>query len=439
MSQRGWRGALAELVPLLLVAGMTFAGFAALAVNGTDVIRITPLDLRAPVVFIGVLVGVWLSMRLGRYRGDLLLLPLVAALCGLGLVTLARLTPDLQARRGLEVALADRQLVYVVIALLVVWGVGLFFPDPERVAHYRYLILLGGLALLFLTAVAGTEIYGARLWIVIGPVVFQPAELVKIGLVFFLASYLAERGEVVAAPWRLGPLALPPLPYLIPMGAMLGIALVMLVALNDLGTALLFFSIFLAMLYAATGRSSYVLGGLILFAAASLLAYHLFGRVQVRVANWLDPWQDPLMSGYQPIQSDYALSSGGVIGTGLGRGSPWLIPVVENDFILSAIGEESGLVGALSVVAINLLVAGRGIMVAARCRSTVNRLLVVGLTASIAFQAVIIMAGVLRLLPLTGITLPFVAYGGSSLVTNALAIGLILRISSLDHGREALA
>jgi cell division protein FtsW (lipid II flippase) len=231
--------------------------------------------------------------------------------------------------------------------------------------------------------------------------------------------------------WRVGPFSLPPLPYLLPMGIMWAASLLTLVALNDLGSALLFFSIFLVMLYVASGRALYVVVGLIPFTSASYLAYLAFARLSIRVQNWIDPWKDPLDTGYQQVQSDYALASGGVRGTGFGVGRPTLIPEVHTDFIFSAIGEELGLLGTLAGLALYFVLVIRGFLIALRARDGFVQLLATGFATILGIQTLIIIGGVTRLIPLTGITLPFISYGGSSLLTNFLIVGLLLYMSSL--------
>jgi cell division protein FtsW (lipid II flippase) len=218
---------------------------------------------------------------------------------------------------------------------------------------------------------------------------------------------------------------------------MWGFSLLILVAQNDLGTALLFFGIFLSMLYLASGRIDYVAILLGSFALAAWVAYQMFGRIEVRVANWLDPWNDPKDLGYQQVQSDYALASGQLFGTGLAQGHPTFIPAVHTDYVLSAIGEELGLLGTLGLLVLFLLLVYRGYYIALMAREPFLRYLAAGLTSVLAIQTLIIVGGTVRLIPLTGITLPFVSYGGSSLLTNFIIIGLLLRISDLTARREA--
>jgi cell division protein FtsW (lipid II flippase) len=277
----------------------------------------------------------------------------------------------------------------------------------------------------------GTEVYGAKLWIEIGPIQIQPSEIVKLALVAFLASYLDENRDTLKSSWNVGPMKLPPIPYLIPMGVMWAMSLLTLVLLNDLGSALLFFGIFIAMLYVATGGLVYVVVGLGSFAAACYGAWFAFDRVGIRVQNWLNPWQDPLVTGFQPVHSDYALASGGVFGVGLGYGSPAYIPAVETDYIFSAIGEELGLLGALAVIALYLFLVLRGFTIAIRARDGYIQLLAGGLSSIIGIQTVIILGGVTRVIPLTGITLPLISYGGSALITNFALAGMLLYVSGL--------
>ena len=245
------------------------------------------LEFRAGVIYVATVVAVYLSFRLGRFGGDLLLLPVIVMLGGVGLIVAVRLQTDLQVIRGFQIAVGQRQLAYLVVGLLLMWAVAVFFPDPRFLANWRYTVLFGGIVLLGLTAVLGTAVNGARLWITVAGVQIQTAEIVKVALVIFLAAYLSENEQLIGSSWKVGWFDLPPIPYLAPMIVMWGLCLVALVALNDLGTALLFFLLFLVMLYVASGRSSYVLIGLIAFATGAAIAYYLFGRVQIRFENWI--------------------------------------------------------------------------------------------------------------------------------------------------------
>jgi cell division protein FtsW (lipid II flippase) len=279
------------------------------------------------------------------------------------------------------------------------------------------------------TMVFGSEYYGARLWINVGPFSLQPSEAAKVAMVVFLAAYLAENRDLIASNYQVGPFRLPPLPYLMPMLVMWGFSVLIVVLQNDLGTALLFFGVFLSMLYLASGRLLYVVVGLATFAGAVYVAYNMFDRIGVRVQGWLNPWADPLDTGFQPVQSDYALASGKLFGTGLAQGHPTFITQVHSDYIFSAIGEELGLMGTLVVLLLYLLLVFRGFYIALNARDSFGRFLAAGLTTILALQALIIIGGTIRLIPLTGITLPFISAGGSSLLTNFIIIGLLMRIS----------
>lgn len=378
-----------------------------------------------------LLLLVSLSLSLLGKRGDQVLLPVTAVLAALGVLMVDRIGVALGSGNAFYAEIETRHLIYLatglgllLVAAVTPWSLTLF-------QRYKYTALIASLALLFATFVFGTEVGGARLWIDLGPVQIQPSEIVKVTLVIFLAAYLAEKRDLIGSSWRVGPVSLPPIPYLAPMGAMWAASLLTLVILNDLGSALLFFGIFLVMLYAASGRPVYVLTGLATFGVACWLAYLLFDRIGIRVQNWLDPWRDPLDTGYQQVQSDYALASGGFFGAGLGQGQPWRIPAVHTDYVFSAIGEELGLLGTVAVLALYLVLVMRGFAIGLRSTNEFHRLLATGFAATIGLQAVIIVGGVVRVIPLTGITLPFVSYGGSSLLTNCIIVGLLLNISAV--------
>ncbi len=393
------------------------------------------IEFRAMVIYLSTVTAIFFSFRFGKFVGDQYLFPVIVLLCGMGLIVAVRLQSDLQEVRGFQIAIGERQLAYLVAGLVLMWGVGLFFPNPAFLANWRYSILFGGIALLVVTAAIGTTVNGARLWISIGGVQIQTAELVKVALVIFLATYLSENEQLIGSSWKVSWLDLPPLPYLAPMIVMWGLCLVALVLLNDLGTALLFFLLFLVMLYVASGHSSYVMLGLVAFVGGALLAYYLFDRVQLRIENWIDPWQHAYTGGYQQIQSDYAISSGGIAGVGPGKGQPWQIPEVQTDYVVAVIGEEWGLIGIVTLLGLYAVMTVRGMMISLRAPDSFLRLLAVGLTASLAIQALVILGGVFRLLPLTGVTTPFVSYGGSSLLVSFGIAGLLLRISDISERR----
>jgi cell division protein FtsW len=281
----------------------------------------------------------------------------------------------------------------------------------------------------------GDVVGGARLSMRIGPISAQPSELLKVILVVFLAGYLAEnRTLLLSTSTRLGRFNLPPLPFLLPMLAMWGIALAIVIVQRDLGAALLFFLVFLAMVYAATRRASYVVLGLILFVLGSAVLYVLFDTVRVRINIWVNPFADPLGAGYQITRSLFAFGRGGVLGTGLGAGLPQVgtvlaIPAVHTDFVFAALAEELGLLGGLAILGLYLVIAERGLRIAVTAADDFRALLATGLTLVIVVQAAVIAGGNMSVVPLTGVTLPLVSYGGSSLIVNCGIVGLLLALS----------
>jgi len=366
-------------------------------------------------------------------------LPLVGILCGLGLAEVARLSPTLSASGPTgDVWLAPRtflirQLIWLGLGTLAMLVVVLVPPDLRWLRRYRYTWLFAGLALLATTLVMGVNPsgFGARLWLGAGGIYFQPSELLKLLLIVFLASYLEARRQVLLeVEARVGRWQVPHPAYLGPMFLMWGFSMLLLIWQRDLGAALLFFGVFLAMLYAATGQGRYVLTGLALLIVAAIAGYRLFDHVALRVDAWWSPWQEASGRSFQIVQSLLAFASGGVLGQGLGQGLPTAIPVVHTDFVFAAIGEEYGLVGAVAVIACFALLISRAFNVALNAHRPFDQLLAVGIGALFGLQSLVIMAGTLKLIPLTGVTLPFVSYGGSSLLISMIMIGLLLHISS---------
>lgn len=379
-------------------------------------------------------------------RTDQMVLPLVAMLAGLGLMLTARLEPSLTTIYGDTYAgVASKQSLWVtigigILALMLFLPLDNFFVRFQQLSffdwldHHRYVWLSAGLLLMLATFLFGVDPNGSgvRVWFNLGLFYFQPAELLKIVLVVFLASYLAEHREVVSGSYQLGPLKLPPLPYLIPLAGMWGLTMAIIVFQRDLGAALLLFGVFLAMLYVATNNGAYVLAGSGAFAVGAYALYHVVKVVALRVAVWLDPWAVAQDQGYQLVQATYALASGGLFGSGLGKGVPAVIPAVHTDFAFAAIGEEMGLAGTLGVLLIYILLIARGFHIALSLRGKFRdfeQFLAIGLTSILAIQTLVIIGGNLRLIPLTGVTLPFISYGGSSVIINFLIIGLLLRLS----------
>ncbi len=404
---------------LTLAAGFTGLGFVSLALVRQG--RVTLAAVWPALVWTAALAGAWLALRRWRPGHDPLLLPLAGLLSGMGLIMVSRLAPGFAARQAL----------WCLLGLAAMLAVALGLRGLRLLRRYRYSWLVGGLALLALTFVFGINPAGsgARLWLGLGGLYFQPSELLKLLMVVFLASYLAEKRPLLTeTAYQLGRLRLPPLPYLGPVLLMWGFSLLLLVWQRDLGAAWLFFAVFLLMLYVTIGQVRYVLLGLALFGLGALLGYQLFDHVRLRVDIWLNPWPEASGRAFQIVQSLLAFASGGLLGQGIGQGYPTYIPVVHSDFVFSAIGEEWGLLGTLGVVALFALLVARAGRIALSARTPFRQLLAFGLAALLGLQAWTIMAGSLKLAPLTGVTLPFVSYGGSSLVTSFVLVGLLFAV-----------
>src|SRR5262245_56713713 len=403
------------------------------------------IDLRRPaepallLTYIAALFGVHAVFVLAGRRTDQLLLPAVGMLGGIGLLLMIRLPQGLAGRIG---GLATTQLVWLLIGLAIIAVLGVAVRNDVWLRRYKYTWAAVGVGLLLLVFVFGDETNGARLTLSLGPVSGQPSELLKVILVVFLAGYLSEnRPLLVEESTRIGPIVLPPLPYLAPMVAMWAIALGVVIVQRDLGAALLFFAVFLLLLYVSTARVSFVVLGLAAFVVGAAALYFLFGHVRDRIDVWFDPFADPSGAGYQIVQALHAFARGGLIGTGLGGGLPTIagrppIPALHTDFPFAALGEELGLVGILAILGLYLVLVQRGLRIASAAQDEFRAILAAGLSLVIGVQAFIIAAGNLKLIPLTGITLPFISYGGSSLLANAVIVGLLIALS--ERTREPL-
>jgi cell division protein FtsW (lipid II flippase) len=429
-----------EMRLLALVAIALVIGSVSLGVTVTG--AFAPYDPVGLLVYLVALATAHLAQVLAGRRSDQVLLPAVAMLGGISLLLMQRLPQSLVTMEvgDTTLGLGQVQLVWLVTAIGIATTIGIVVRSDTWLRGYKYTWAAAGIALLLLTFILGSEIGGQRLTLRIGPVSGQPSELLKVILVVFLAGYLSEnRPLLIEQDTRLGPLRLPPLPYLAPMVAMWAIALGIVVIQRDLGAALLLFAVFLALLYAATGRLSLVVIGLVLFLIGSALMATLFDHVRDRIDIWIDPFVDPLGAGYQVVQSLHAFARGGLLGVGLGAGLPLVggrmpIPEVHTDFPLAALGEELGLVGVIAILGLYLVIVERGLRIGASAADDFRSILATGLALVIGVQAVIIAAGNLKVLPLTGVTLPFISYGGSSLLANAVVIGLLLALS--DKGVE---
>ena len=414
-----------ELLLLLAAAPAVVLFF--VLVHGAQGAQVSWSDVGVPVGLLACFLIAHVAARFLARGADPSLLPIAFLLTGIGLATITRLDPELAASQVLWVLAGVVALVAVLAAV----------PSLERLARYKYTIALAGIVLLVLPAIIGVEVNGAKLWLRFAGFSFQPAEVAKILIVLFLAAYLAEKREVLSVSTKrtLG-VWLPPAKHLGPLVVMWAVSLVVLVAEKDLGSSLLFFGVFLVMLYAATGRPGYVLVGMGLFSVGATGAYLAFGHVQQRIAIWLDPFADAAGRGYQLAQSLFALAAGRVLGVGIGHGLPGRIPFVETDFIFTAIAEELGLLGGAALIIAYLAFSLRGLATASRARSDVAALVAAGLVATFGLQTFVIIGGVTRLIPLTGITLPFVSYGGSSILSNFILLGLLMRAGDTGTGSE---
>jgi cell division protein FtsW (lipid II flippase) len=364
-----------------------------------------------------------LATRLFAPEADPVLLPIALLLNGLGFVMVTRLDQHLSGLQATWSALGV--IAYVGTIALV--------KRSRDLDRYRYLLAFGGGVLMLLPLVPhlGVSINGARLWVRLGPLSFQPVEFAKIALAVFFASYLVEKREMMSTPTvRFGNrLVTDPRPFG-PVLLAWAASMLIMTAERDIGFSTLVFAMFVAMLWMSTDRILFLVLFAVLLVIGALLASHLFPQVDERITNWIDPWKHASTSGYQPVQAMFSLGSGGVAGTGLGLGRPGLVPISYSDYIFSAFGEELGLLGTTTVLVAFLLLMGSGIRIALGARSDFAKLVAAGLTVTVSLQAFFIMGGTVRLLPFTGLALPFVAYGGSSLLANYVLIGLLVRISA---------
>ena len=389
-----------------------------------------------------IAVTMHIVVRLRASYADPILLPVGTLLTILGLIMIYRLDVADARRAQLNDAPVPTpdvysQLTWFAIAGILFCAVLILLRDHRRLQRYTFTFGLVGLILMVLplAPVIGTTVNGATLWIRVGGFSFQPAEIAKILITIFFAGYLVKTRDSLALvrtkflgigfprPKDLGPIVFA---WLISLGV--------LIFQRDLGTSLLFFGLFVSMLYIATQRRSWLIIGFVLFVGGAYFAYSTFGHVQSRVTVWLDPWAYSDTTGYQIVQSIYGLANGGILGAGLGQGFPNLVPFASTDFIVSALGEELGITGVFAILLLYALLIERGLRIAITCRDAFGQLLAAGLSITLALQVFVIIGGVTGLIPLTGLTTPFLSYGGSSLIANWIIIALLLRIS--DRARR---
>ncbi len=425
-----------ELLGLLPVAALVTAGFTAVFTAQSN--NVGDLSLILGAYFLALCFAAHMFIRFRLPNADPYLFPLMALLAGIGLVMIYRI----------DDSLARDQANWFVLALILFAATIVFLRDYQVLERYRYVIAVAGLVLMVLPRMPliGSQVNGAYLGVEIGPLSFQPAEFGKIAIVIFLASYLRDRREVLIVGARrfLG-LTLPPLKHLGPLLVVWGAAMLSLIVIRDLGSSLMFFGGFLAVLYVATNRASFVVIGLAMFFAGVLILPHIpfipADQVGDRIDIWLDPYQDPDNTGYQILQSMFAQADGGLFGQGIGGSLLYipgtdtvLISAVQTDSIYALIVNELGLFGGCGVILIYALIAARGFKIAILADDGFSKLLAAGLTAVFALQAFVIIGGITRVIPLTGVTMPFVSYGGSSVVANMVLLALLLLIS--DRARR---
>lgn len=419
-----------ELLALVPASLLVTIGFAAVFSQREDVLSNVSLTYGA--VFLGLCLVAHLVVRFTLPHADPYLFPLMATLACFGLVMIYRI----------DETLAREQAQWFVVGLALFAATIVAVRDISVLERYRYTIALVGIVLLLLPRMPGigAQVNGAYLGVKIGPISFQPAEFAKICIVVFLASYLRDtRQLLVSAGRRVGPLVLPPLKHLGPLLAVWGLAMVLLVFIRDLGSSLMFFGAFLALIYVATNRISFVAIGLGMFGAGAWFFASTVGHVQNRIDAWRDPFDrelyDAVGGSYQIAQSLFAQADGGLLGVGFGRsilelpGGGQLIPAAHTDLIYAVIVNELGLIGAVGVLVVYLLIVERAIKTSILARDSFSKLLAAGLGAVFALQVFVIVGGVTKVIPLTGVTLPFISYGGSSIVANFVLLALLLLVS----------
>ena len=422
-----------ELMGLVPASLLVTAGFTAVFVQRQDVL--SNLSLTYGALFLGLCLAAHIFLRMTLPHADPYLFPLFALLASFGLVMIYRI----------EEELAREQAQWFVVGLALFAATIVFLRDYRVLERYRYLIATAGIALLMAPRLPGIggQVNGAYLGVRLGPISFQPAEFAKIAIVVFLASYLRDTRQVlVIGARRVLGLTIPPIKHFGPLLVVWAAAMLMLIVIKDLGSSLMFFGAFLALLYVATNRLSFVIAGMAMFALGAWAIGSRVGHVQDRVAIWKDPFKPELVDneGYQIAQSLFAQADGGLLGQGFGQallelpGGGSILPAPHTDLIYAVIANELGLAGACAVIVIYLLIAERGFKTATLARDSFSTLLATGLTAVMALQVFVIVGGVTKVIPLTGVTLPFVSYGGSSIVANFVLLALLLLVS--DRARR---
>ncbi len=421
-----------ELV--LLIGAFILAGGALALVDLGAIGRVGGTMLALEGGLAVLLIGVHIVLRVVAPDADPFLLPIATLLNGLGIAEISRI--DIAKHWNGWDAFAVRQVVWTAMAIVIAVAVLLVIRNHRVLQRYRYIAMFAGIVLLLLPMMPGIgrTVNGARVWIGIGPFTFQPGELAKIALAIFFAGYLVTARDSLSMTGRriLG-MRFPRVRDLGPILVIWVVAMAVIVFQRDLGTALLYFGLFLVMIYAATGRLSWIVLGLLLFVGGAVVASRLLPYVGDRFQSWLDAFSNQNYNAaggsYQLVQGIFGLADGGLIGTGLGQGRPDITPLAQSDYIMASLGEELGLIGVFAILALYLLFVSRGFRIGFTGQDDFGRLLGIGLSFTIALQVFIVIGGITRVIPLTGLTTPFLAAGGSSLVANWIIVALLLRLS----------
>ena len=421
--------------------------FALLIALGAYIIVGLTMDGHIPPSLLGYALGmsalaaiVHIVVRFKAPYADPLLVPIAVFLNGFGLVMISRLDTSMVKVGQLDKGVAPTQLIWTTLAIALFCAVLFLVPEPRVLQRYTYLFGLAGLVFIAIPAIlpaSMSEVNGAKIWIRVGPLGIQPGEFGKIALLIFFAGYLVSKRDVLSlAGKRLLFIDLPRARDLGPILIAWGASLVIMVAESDLGTSLLFFGMFLVVLYVATQRISWVIIGMLMFCGGAVAAASLFSHVQLRVDIWLHPFtgNNPQGPAFQLVQGLYSLAAGGILGTGLGQGRPYMVPFSNTDFIMTSVGEELGLTGIMAILLIYALFVERGLRTAMAARDPFVKLFACGLAFSIVLQLFVVVGGVTRLIPLTGLTTPFLSYGGSSLLAQWIIVALLVRMS--DNARR---
>jgi cell division protein FtsW (lipid II flippase) len=422
-----------ELILLACVLGISWLALY-LVENATD-FR-SPISATQIYVVIAMVLIAHLAIRVFAPFADQFLFPLAVLLNLLGIVMIHRLdiADEIRAEATQSSFSTDAgsQLIWFAIGILLLIATLVVVKDHRRLQRYTFTAMVAGLVLLLLPMlpILGASINGARLWIRIGSLSFQPAEVAKIVLPIFFAGYLARnRNSIANVREKWAGIGLPRAKDLGPIVSAWAISLLVLISQRDLGTSLLFFGLFVGMLYVATGQRTWLALGGLLFLSGAFIAYQLFSHVKLRTMVWLDPFPYALNESYQLVQGLYGFASGGLFGRGLGQGYSWLVPYAKSDFILSAFGEELGYVGLIAITFVYAFIVQRTLRTSLMTKDDFGKLLSAGLAIVLGLQLFVVFGGVTRLIPLTGLTTPFLAAGGSALIANWIMIALVLRIS----------